>query len=52
MAEPTFRTEPWLNIVLAMDKEYYELDPAYEFSNKREFKSSDKGSSGVYGDEE
>lgn len=38
----------FLDLVLRADPEHYEEEIAYEFSNGRRFKSSDKSDSGVY----
>lgn len=48
MTVPNFRDVSWLTLVTEADKELYATDPAYKFSNDREFVSSDKGTSGIY----
>jgi hypothetical protein len=45
---PTFRDYNWLSLVLEADPEHYEPDTVYEFSGQREFKSTDRASSGIY----
>lgn len=37
-----------LTEVLTVDKEHYEPEDVYEFSNDRKFKSTDKTDHGVY----
>ena len=44
----TTSEKPWLAEVLEVDKEHYEPEDVYEFSNGRKFKSTDKTDSGVY----
>ena len=46
--EVTIRITDMLSEVLKADKDHYETDIAYEFSNGRKFESSDKSSSGIY----
>lgn len=38
----------WLSQVTKADKDHYETEDAYEFSNGRTFKSTDKTDHGVY----
>ena len=42
------RTKQWLSLVVERDPDHYETPNAYEFSNGRVFKSSDRSASGVY----
>jgi len=47
-SEPTFRDFQWLQEVLKSDPEHYLEDDAYEMSNGKKFKSTDKTNSGIY----
>ena len=46
--EPTFREYTIKELVVKNDPEHYEDDDAYEFSNGRKFKSTDRGGNGIY----
>lgn len=41
-------TVTWLSEVLKVDKEFYDPDVAYEFSNGRKFLNTDKTHGGIY----
>ncbi len=46
---PTTRDYDFKSLVVKTDKEHYEPDDCYEFSNDRKFKSTDGSSeSGIY----
>lgn len=47
---PNMREINWLSEVLkAWEGKYYERDVVYQFSNGRQFKSTDGTDSGIYG---
>lgn len=45
----TTSEKPFLNEVLEVDPDHYKKEDVYEFSNDRVFKSTDDGTSGIYG---
>lgn len=44
----TTSQKSWLQEVLENDDEHFEPETVYEFSNDREFKSTDKSNHGIY----
>ena len=46
--QPTFRDYTIKNLVVKEDKEHYDPDDAYEFSNGRKFESTDNNGSTIY----
>jgi hypothetical protein len=46
--KPTFTIRPWLEEVLKADPDHYKKDIVYQFSNDRQFVSTDDTDSGVY----
>jgi hypothetical protein len=48
MADVTTRDYNILSLVMAADDEHFEPETVYVFSGGREFKSTDKTSSGIY----
>ena len=46
-----YREISFLGMILEADPEHYKPDVAYEFSNDREFESTDHTDSGIYEDD-